>query len=160
MSIYGKGSAEVKRHYSSREHFRKDQKRRYTHLRRIDPISKTLTHFVRDRKGNLDKFELELELPKFIDEELVDIGDKLPFYEDFKVSPESATTNRSRDYLQHCLIVDYLKSARDLATLRSLWINVSTFTNHRSLFSDFDWSEERMTVSFNFIMLIVRKLHN
>ena len=150
VSIYGKAAAEVKRHYSSREHFRKDQKWRYTHLSRTDPVSQIVTHFVRDKKGNLlSSFELELELPNFIDEELVEIGDKLPFYEDFKASRESITPNRSRDFTQLCLIGDYLKGAGDIASLQRIWTNVGTFTNHQSMFADFDWSEERMTVSMS-----------
>ena len=97
VSIYGKGAAEVKRHYSSREHFRKDHKWRYIHLGMTDPVSKTVTLFVRDKKGNLmDKFELELEIPKFIDEELIELGEKLPFYEDFKAARDSSTSNGAK----------------------------------------------------------------
>ena len=148
VSIYGKGAAEVKRHFSSREHFRRDQKWRYVHLRKTDPITGNVSHFVRDKRGNLlGHLELEQELPKFIKEELVEIGDKLPFYEDFKASRVSVTPGTSRSYTQLCLIGDYLKTGGNFAQLRSIWTNVGTFTNHQSLFSDFDWSDERITVS-------------
>ena len=149
VSIYGKGVAEVKRHYSSREHFRKDQKWRFTHLSRTYPVSKAVTYFVRDKKGAfLDKLELELELPEFIDEDLVQFEDKLLFYDYFKAAPESSTPNRTRAYTQLCVVGDCLKTAEDLTTLHRICTNVGTFTNHQSLFTDFDWSEERMGVSF------------
>ena len=75
VSIYGKGAAEMKRYYSSREHFRKEQKCRYSHLIKTDPENKTVTPYVRDKRENIkDKFELELELPKLIDEELDELG--------------------------------------------------------------------------------------
>ena len=99
VSIYWKGAAELKRDYASREHFLKNQKWRYTHLSRTYPVNKSVTLFVRDKKGNLmDRFELELELPKFIDEELVELGDKLPFYEDLRLARDNSTSNRSRSY--------------------------------------------------------------
>ena len=148
VSIYGKGAAEVKRHYASREHFRKDQKWRYTHRSQTDLISGTVTHFVRNKKGGLlGKLELEMELPKFVKENLVEIGEKLPFYEDFKASRESVTPGTSRPYTQLCLVGDFLKSSGDFSLLRGMWNNVGTFTNHQSLFADFDWSDEKLTVS-------------
>ena len=99
VSIYGKGAAEVRRHYASREQFRRDQKWRYTHLCRTDPITGNVSHYVRDRKGNLlEKLELELEVPKFIDEDLVELWDNLPFYEDFKASRDNVTPSGSRKY--------------------------------------------------------------
>ena len=153
VSIYGKGAAEVKRHYSSREHFRKDQKWRYVHLKRVDAVTGNVNHFVRDRKGNLlGKFDLELEIPRFIDEELVDVGEKLPFHGDVNVSGDAMTTSKSRSFYQLNLLGDYLKRGGDIELLQSIWTNVGSFTNHQSLFSDFDWSEERITVSiYHFI---------
>ena len=74
-------------------------------------------------------------------------GDNLPFYEDLKASRDSVTPNNSRNYSQLCLIDDCLIRGRDFALLRGIWTNVGTFTNTKSLFADFDWSEERMTVS-------------
>ena len=86
-------------------------------------------------------------MPKFIDEDLVELGDDFSFYEDFKASRESVTPNSSRNYPQLCLLGDYSKRGRDIAMLRSIWVNVGAFTNDQSLFADFDWSEERLTVS-------------
>ena len=126
-----------------------------THLGRTDSVSKTSTHFVCDKKGNItDKFELELELPKFIDEELVELGKKFPFYENFKATRDSSTSNGSRNYSQLCLVGDYLKTSGDLVTLRGIWTKVGTFKKHQSWFSDFDWSEEKMTVSSDLVMFI------
>ena len=99
VSIYGKGAAKVKRHYASREYFKRDKKWHNTHLRQTDAISGNVSHFVRNKKGELlGKLELELKLPNFINEELVEIGEKLPFYEDFKASRNSVTPGTSRHY--------------------------------------------------------------
>ena len=155
VSIYGKGAAEVKHHYASREHFRRDQKLRYTHLSRTDPITGNVSHYVRGKKGNLlENLELELEVPKLIDEDLVELGDIRPFNEDFKAFRENVTPSGSRNYSQLCLLGVFLKRGGDIAMLRSIWINVGTFTNHQSLFADFDWSEERLTVSIPFDIIM------
>ena len=47
VSFYGKEAAVVKRHYSSLEHFRNDQRWRYTHLSRTDPVSQIVSQRVR-----------------------------------------------------------------------------------------------------------------
>ena len=105
MSIYGNEAAEVKRDYALRELFRRDHKRTYIHLSRTDLISGKVTHNERDDKENLlEEPKLQLEIPKFIDEDLLEIGDKLPFYEDFKASRYSVTPNSSRNYSKLCLI--------------------------------------------------------
>ena len=105
VAIYGKGAAEVKRHYALREQFRRGQKWRYTHLSRTDPITGTVGHYVRDKKRNLlEKLELELGVHKFIDEDLVELGDKLIFYEDFNASRENVTSSNSRNYSKLCFL--------------------------------------------------------
>ena len=64
-------------------HLRRDQRWRYEHLSVEDPVTKTIRHNVRDKKGKLlTPHELELEYPKFKDVALVDIGEKLPFYDE------------------------------------------------------------------------------
>ena len=90
--------------------------------------------------------ELELELRKFFDEDLMEIRDKHHFYVDVKASRENVTPNSSRNYPQACLIGDYLRPGGNVALLRSIWTNVETITNYQSRFADFDWSEEGMTV--------------
>ena len=76
VSIYGNGAREILRHYATEKHLRKDQRWRYEHLSTVDLVTKTVQHQVR---GNDDKvltpFQLQLELPLFIDAELVDIGE-------------------------------------------------------------------------------------
>ena len=85
ISIYGRGAREILRHHATERHLRKNQRWRYEHLSVEDPITKAVKHYVRGRDGRLlTPYELELKLPKFMDAELVDIGEKLPFYEDYK----------------------------------------------------------------------------
>ena len=148
VSIYGKGAAEVRRHYSSRKHFRKDQKWRYTHLVKVDPVSGESTHAVRDKNGKLlNKLELALELPLFENEELVEVGEKFPFYEDIARGGDAQITSQSRAKTQLCLLGDYLRTGGNISQLRGIWTNVGNFTNHQSMFADFDWSDERLSVS-------------
>ena len=81
VSIKAKGPKEILRHYA--RHLRKDQRWRYEYLPIEDPITKQLRHQVRGKDGkNLSHYQLRLELPLFINAELVDIGEKLPFYEE------------------------------------------------------------------------------
>ena len=80
ISIYGRGAREILRHHQSERHLRKDQRWRYEHLSVEDPATGTVRHPVRGRDGKLlTPYELEQELKPFIDEPLVDIGEKLPF---------------------------------------------------------------------------------
>ena len=84
ISTYGRGAREILRQHANERHLRKDQRWRYEHLSTVDPVTKAVKHHVRSRDGKLlSPYELEMELPKFIEAELVDIGEKLPFYEDY-----------------------------------------------------------------------------
>ena len=50
-------------------------------------MTDTVTHFVRDKEGKvLDRLELELELPKFINEELVELLGSLPYVNDYQTT--------------------------------------------------------------------------
>ena len=83
VSIRSKGPKEILRHYATERHLRKDQRWRYEHLTIEDPLTKRPRYQVRGRDGKiLTNYQLQLELPPFIDCELVHIGDKLPFYEE------------------------------------------------------------------------------
>ena len=83
VSIRSKFSKEILRHYATDRHLRKDQRWRYEYLTIEDPLTKRPRYQVRGRDGKiLTYYQLQLELPHFIDCELVDIGDKLPFYEE------------------------------------------------------------------------------
>ena len=84
VSIYGRGAQEILRHHQGEAHLRKDQKWRYHHKHEVDPRTRQVTHWVRDENGHvLSALDLEKELPKFINVDLVDFGEKHPFYHDF-----------------------------------------------------------------------------
>ena len=77
VSIYGRGPKEILRHHATERHLRKDQRWRYEHLGVVDPVTQVVHHHVRGRDRKLlSPLELEAELPKIIDVELVDIGVK------------------------------------------------------------------------------------
>ena len=79
----------ILRHHATERHLRKDQRWRYELLSIEDPITKAVKHGVRGRDGMLlTPYELELEIPNFMEGELVDTGEKLPFYEDYMQGTE------------------------------------------------------------------------
>ena len=79
ISIYGKGAREILRHHSTEKHLRKDQRWRFEHLSKVDPITRRTTHQVRGKDGKLlTPYQLELEYLKFKSAPLVDFGKKLP----------------------------------------------------------------------------------
>ena len=94
-------------------------------------------HRVRGRNGKiLSKIELAQELPKFIHTELIDVGERFPFYDNYiKGSTSALVTPQSRMKTQICLVGDLIQSLGDLSILRI------------TAFQDFDWSEEHMKVS-------------
>ena len=153
ISIKTKGTFEIIRHHRSEKHLRRDQRWRYEHLRSVDPISGKVQHRVRGRNGKvLTKIELAKELPKFIHAELVDIGERFPFYDDFlKGSSTALVTPDSRTKTQICIISDYIQTHGDLSLLRNLWARIGSFTNYQATLCDFDWGEERLTVSIVFV---------
>ena len=79
---------------------------------------------------------------------LVDIGERFPFYEDFVRGRTTPLINpESRASTQLCIVADYIQYHGDIALLRSMWAKISSFTDHQAALCDFDWGEERMTVS-------------
>ena len=150
FSIRSKGTMEILRHHRTEKHLRRDQRWRYEHLKSTDPVTLKTQHRVRGRNGKiLSKMELAKELPKFINVELVDIGERLPFYEDFvrgRTTP--LITPKSRARTQLSMVADFIQSHGDIAILRSMWAKISSFTDHQASLCDFDWGEDRMTVSF------------
>ena len=79
--------------------------------------------------------------------ELVDVGERFPFYEDFiKGTTTAVVTPESRTRTQLCLIGDFIHTHVDLSVLRNLWARVGSYTNHQAAFCDFDWGEERLSV--------------
>ena len=139
------------RHHRTKKHLRKDQRWRYEYLKSVDLATKRVQHRVRGRDGRmLNKLELAEELSHFIHSKMVDIGERFPFYEDFlKGRAEPLVTPDSRAKTQLYVTADYLQSNGDLQLLRNVLARVSSYTNFRAeLCDDFDWSAERLTVSF------------
>ena len=157
FSIKSKGPYEILRHHRTDRHLRRDQRWRYEHLRSVDPVSGKVQHRVRGANGKiLTKIELANQLPKFIKAELVDIGERFPFYEDFTRGTTTAlVTQEARVKTQLCLVGGFIKTLGDLSVLRNMWARMGAFTNHQATVCDFDWSEERMSVS---IFLVIRPL--
>ena len=137
---------------SDRKHLGKDQRWRYEHLKSVHPVTGEVQHRVRGRNGKvLTKIELAKELPNFIHAELVDIGERFPFYNDFvKGTATTFVTPASRAKTQIHLVANFVQHKRDLSILRRLWSQVSSLTNYQASYCDFDWSEERISVS-NFV---------
>ena len=157
FSIKSKGPYEILRHHRTDRHLRRDQRWRYEHLRSVDPVSGKVQHRVRGANGKiLTKIELANQLPKFIKAELVDIGERFPFYEDFiRGTTTALVTQEARVKTQLCLVGDFIKTLGDLSVLRNMWARMGAFTNHQATVCDFDSSEERMSVS---IFLVIRLL--
>ena len=139
----------ILRHHATERHLRKDQRWRYELLSIEDPITKAVKHGVRGRDGMLlTPYELELEIPNFMEGELVDTGEKLPFYEDYMQGTEyMASSFENRVKIQTSVLGHYLRSYGDIGTLRNFWRDIGVVVNHQSLFTDFDWSKERLSVS-------------
>ena len=149
ISIKTKGTLEILRHHRTEKHLRRDQKWRYEHLKSVHPVTGKVQHRVRGRNEKiLSKIELAKELPKFIHAELVDIGERFPFYDDF-VKGTSATivTQESRAKTQIHLLADFVQHQGDLGMLRKLWSQVGSLTNYQTSYCDFDWGEYRVSVS-------------
>ena len=149
FSIRSKGPYEILRHHRTQRHLRRDQRWRYEHLLSTDPVTGKVQHRVRGANGKiLSKMELAKTLPHFINEELVDIGERFPFYDDYiKGSTTALVTAESRAKTQLCLVGDFAKTQGDMMVLRNLWSRMGSFTNHQATVTYFDWGEERLTVS-------------
>ena len=125
ISVKSKGTLEILRHHTG-----------------------TVQHRVRGRNGRiLTKIELAKELPLFIHAELVDIGERFPFYDDFvKGTATTLVTPASRAKSQIHLVADFVQYQGDLSILRRMWSQVGSLTNYQASYCDFDWSEERVSV--------------
>ena len=146
---------EILRHHRTEKHLRKDQRWRYEHLKSTYPITLKTQHRVRGRNGKiLTKLELAKELAKFINTELVDIGERFPFYEDFirgRTTPLITPESRARTQLG--MVADFIQNHGDIAILRSMWAKISSITDHQASLCDFDWGEERMTLRILFLYI-------
>ena len=80
--------------------------------------------------------------------ELVDIGERFPFYDDFiKGTSTTLVTPESRAKTQIHLIGDFVQQLGDIGVLRKLWSQIGSLTNYQISYCDFDWGEERISVS-------------
>ena len=149
ISIYGKRAREILRHHSTEKHLRKDQRWRHGYIYKTDSVTKTGIHQVRGKDSKvLTPYQLELELPEFIDAELVEIGPKLPFYDEYLSGMDymaSSSDNRAR--VQLSVLGRFLPTYGNIEVLKRFWSDVGVIVNHQALFTDFDWSKERLTVS-------------
>ena len=149
FSIKTKGTVEILRHHRSEKHLRRDQRWRYEYLKTTDQVTGKVHHRVRGRNGKiLSEIELAREFPKFRHVELIDVGERFPFYEDYLKGNTSALADpQSRAKTQICLVGDFIRSLGDLSALRKLWASAGSFTGYQTSFQDFDWSEEQVMVS-------------
>ena len=103
FSIRSKGPEEILRHHRTEKHLRKDQRWRYEYLKSVDPVTGKVQHRVRGRDGRiLNRLALAKEMPRFIHAELVDIGERFPFYDDFikgRTDPLVTPDSRARTQL-------------------------------------------------------------
>ena len=117
LSIYSKGAREILRHHSTEKHLPKDQRWRYEYLYKVDPVTKARYPQVRGKDGKfLSPYQLALELPKFKDVELVDIGEKLPFYEEVMSGADHmSSSSESRDEFRFPYCVDFFPGMATLS---------------------------------------------
>ena len=72
-----------------------------------------------------------MEFPKFIDAPLVEIGQKLPFFDEYMVGVDymsSPLDNRARVELS--VLAKFLPRTVDLEVQKSFWNGVGVFVNH------------------------------
>ena len=131
ISIYGKGARDFLRHHSTEEHVRKDQRWRYEYLYKVDQVTKSKIHQVRGKDGNLlNVYQLELEHSKYIKAELLEIGQKLPFYDEYKSGMDymsSSSDNRSR--VQLSVLRKFLPIYGNLEFQKTIWSDVGVIVN-------------------------------
>ena len=149
ISVKTKGTLEILRHHKTERHLRRDQRWRYEHLKSVHPVSGKVQHRVRGRNGKiLSEIELAKEMRHFMHVELVDIGERFPFYDDFiKGTSTTLVTPESRAKTQIHLIGDFVQQLGDIGMLRKLWSQIGSLTNYQISYCDFDWGEERISVS-------------
>ena len=149
ISVKTKGTLEILRHHRTVKHLRRDQRWRYEHLKSVHSVSGKVQHRVRGRNGKiLSEIELAKEMRYFMHVKLVDIGERFPFYDDFiKGTSTTLVTPESRAKTQIHLIGNFVQQLGDIGMLRKLWSQIGSLTNYQISYCDFDWGEERISVS-------------
>ena len=152
FSIKTKETLEILRNHRSEKHLRRDQRWRYEHLKTVDPIIGKVQHRVRGRDGKLlNKLKLADERPKCIHAELVHIGERFLFHDDFMKGHTTAlVTTEARPKTQICILADFIKTQGDLSLLGNLWARVSSFTNYQASLCDFDCGRREAHRKFSF----------
>ena len=148
-AISAKGPKETLWHYSTERHRRKGQRWRYEHLTIEDPLTKKPRYQVRGRDGKLlSNYQVQHELPKFIDAELVDIGEKLLFYHEAIAGADYSTSSlQNWARLQISALGHVLPITGDVIILRAMWKNIGRVLNHQALFCSINWSADWLSVS-------------
>ena len=143
------GTMEISRHHRTEKHLRRDQRCVYEHLKSTDHITGKVQHQVRGRNGKLlSKILLAKEIPQFIHMELVDIEERIPFYEDFVRGHASAiVTPESRAETQLSIIRDFIKTYGAFTVLGNLLGRIDSFTDFQAPLCDLDWGDKKLTVS-------------
>ena len=113
---------EILRNHRTEKHLRRDQRWRYKQFKSVNPVTGKIQHKVRGRNGRiLSQVELAKELTKFIRTELINVGERFPFYEDYlKESTTALATPQSRAKTQIRLIEDLIPRQGDVAILQNL----------------------------------------
>ena len=130
---------EIIRHYQSDSHLRKDQLWRFTYLKKVNEITKVVTHQVRGRNGLLlTPLELEKEKPFFENAQLVDIGEEFPFTRntllDKKGDKPLETLGIAPKSLWSETMVPF---SGDIRMLQALWTQVGIHMNYQDAFPAF-----------------------
>ena len=104
----------------------------------IDPVTRTKVHQVRGRDGKLlTPYQLELELPFFKNAQLVEIGHKLPFYNEYMEGQDyMSSTSNNRARMQLSVLTKFLPLNGDLEILKSIWSDVCVIVNHQALVTE------------------------
>ena len=147
--MYSKGPREIERHFKTERHLRRDQRWRYENLKTVDPISGDEIHQVRGRDTKLlTKFQLAKELPKFINAELVELGERRPFYHEFiGEHPTSSVVEEARATTQLAIVGHFVCSSGDILLLQRLWGHVGSYSYYQENFQEFAWDANSLSVS-------------
>ena len=115
----------------------------------MNPVTVDEVHQVRGRDTKiLSKYQLAKELPLFINAELVELGERRPFYHEFiGEHSSSAVVDELRSSTQLSVVGHFVCSSGDLLLLQRLWSHVGTFSHYQETFQNFVWDPESLSVS-------------
>ena len=90
--MYSKGAREIIRHYQAESHLLKDQRWRLDSLSVRNKVTGITTHPVRGKDGRLvTELELQKEKTLFENAPHVDVGSKVPFYDQYLARADTLT---------------------------------------------------------------------